>query len=122
MILSELFCNALDHGLLELDSSIKSTPIGFMDFYEQKSARLENLNQGYIKASLINKKAKTGSLLTIIFEDSGQGFDTRKLDQAKDMKTNEGYSGRGYRLIKNFSEFVKYNDIGNKIECVFHIE
>jgi two-component system, HptB-dependent secretion and biofilm response regulator len=116
MILSELFCNSLDHGLLGLDSSIKSTPIGFMEFYEQKSSRLEKLDKGYLKISLKNKKSETGSMLTISFEDSGQGFDTSKLDKAKDMEANEGYSGRGYPLIKNFSESVKYNNAGNKIE------
>ncbi|MCU7968783.1 MAG: serine/threonine-protein phosphatase, partial [gamma proteobacterium symbiont of Bathyaustriella thionipta] len=33
MVLTELFCNSLDHGLLELDSKLKATPEGFMQFY-----------------------------------------------------------------------------------------
>jgi len=117
MILSEMFCNSLDHGLLKLDSSLKSSPQGFMDFYEQKTTRLEGLKKGYIRISLSNITIETGSRLTIIFEDSGQGFDVSKLEKINKMDTNEGYCGRGYPLIKNYCESVSYNDIGNQIEC-----
>lgn len=30
-VLSELFANAIEHGLLELDSSLKETPDGFLN-------------------------------------------------------------------------------------------
>jgi len=122
MILSEMFCNSLDHGLLKLDSSLKSSPQGFMDFYEQKTTRLEGLKKGYIRISLSNITIETGSRLTIIFEDSGQGFDVSKLEKINKMDTNEGYCGRGYPLIKNYCESVSYNDIGNQIECEFLFE
>ncbi|MFK5986649.1 MAG: fused response regulator/phosphatase [Pseudomonadota bacterium] len=125
MILSEMFCNSLDHGLLELDSAIKSTPQGFMDFYEQKATRLEALEKGFINIVLANKKAENvekGSHLTIVFEDSGVGFDTTKLEKIEDMKNNETYCGRGYPLIKSFCESVQYNQLGNRIEAVFFIE
>jgi serine phosphatase RsbU (regulator of sigma subunit) len=45
MIISELFANALDHGVLGLDSSLKSSPDGFMRFYALKDERLKQLEQ-----------------------------------------------------------------------------
>jgi two-component system, HptB-dependent secretion and biofilm response regulator len=122
MIFSELFCNSLDHGLLELDSGVKATPQGFMEFYEQKSSRLEALDQGSIKISLCNKKIEQGSQLTIIFEDSGSGFDVSQLEKIEQMSNNYGYCGRGYPLIKSYCQSVDYNDIGNRVECVFSIQ
>jgi len=35
------------------------------------------------------------------------------------MENNDGYSGRGYPLLVNYCESVKYNDKGNRVECVF---
>ncbi|MFK5894234.1 MAG: SpoIIE family protein phosphatase [Pseudomonadota bacterium] len=119
MIFSELFCNSLDHGLLNLDSALKATPQGFMDFYELKSSRLDALKQGTIEITLRNKQIDKGSQLTIIFEDSGAGFDVSQLDNLTQIDNNKGYSGRGYTLIKSYCKSVDYNNIGNRVECVF---
>ncbi len=122
MILSELYCNSLDHGILNLDSSIKSTPQGFMDFYDQKSKRLEALGAGEVEIILSNKKQQKGSQLSITFQDSGKGFDTSNLDKVVNMDSNEGYSGRGYPLMQSYCESVRYNDKGNRVETVFNID
>ncbi len=123
MSLTEMYCNALDHGLLELDSAIKATPQGFIEFYELKNKRLKELKDGYIIIHLKNKKvSENSSLLTITMEDSGKGFDVSKLEAESRLDGNRGFSGRGYPLIKHYSESVSYNEKGNKIECVFKIE
>jgi len=121
MVLSELYCNSLDHGLLNLDSRIKSSPQGFMEFYEKKSKRLGSLEVGYIKITIKNKKTESGSVLTIILKDSGKGFDTSLLDAHK-LADNEGYCGRGLPLIKEYCESLSYNDIGNRVECVIRVD
>lgn len=118
MIFSELYCNALDHGLLGLDSKMKSTAQGFMDFYEQKGKNLKSLDEGFIKVVLANKRVGTNSELTIIFEDSGDGFDVSKLNEDS-MQSNTGYCGRGFPLIKSYCQSAEYNEQGNKITCVF---
>jgi anti-sigma regulatory factor (Ser/Thr protein kinase) len=105
-----------------LDSALKATPLGFMEFYEKKAIRLEALDEGYIKINMNNVTTENGSRLTIVFEDSGQGFDVAQLDNINQMDKNKGYSGRGYPLIKNYSESVFYNETGNQIECVFLLE
>ena len=123
MVMTEMYCNALDHGLLQLESSIKATPQGFMEFYEQKSERLKELKGGYISIGLQNDKLnEQSSKLTIVMEDSGTGFDMKKLENLATMKDNTLYSGRGYQLIRNYVESVRFNDKGNRIECVFTIE
>ncbi|MCW8931523.1 MAG: SpoIIE family protein phosphatase [Gammaproteobacteria bacterium] len=122
MVLTELFCNSLDHGLLELDSSIKSTPEGFMQFYSDKESRLAELNSGSIYISVNNVPNDVGGDLTIIFEDSGKGFDISKLEEsnlAVDEKSPLKFSGRGLSLVKNYCQSVTFNETGNRIECVY---
>ncbi len=125
MILTELFCNSLDHGLLGLDSSVKSTPEGFMQFYADKESRLNELDSGSIFISVKNEPHETGGNLTIVFEDSGKGFDVSKIEDnnasqtAIDESSPLKFSGRGISLIRNYCQSVTYNDTGNRIECIY---
>ncbi|MCP3848715.1 MAG: SpoIIE family protein phosphatase [Gammaproteobacteria bacterium] len=122
MVLTELFCNSLDHGLLGLDSSIKSTPEGFMQFYSDKESRLNNLESGRLLISVKNEPHENGGDLIIVFEDSGEGFDVSEIDQAVvDNSTPNPlkFSGRGLSLIKNYCQSVSFNEIGNQITCVY---
>ena len=122
-VLTELFCNSLDHGLLELDSSVKATPEGFMQFYADKESRLHDLSSGFIKISVTNTPTDDGGELTIAFEDSGKGFDTSRLEKADKEHSENGstniFSGRGLSLIKTYCQSVTYNDTGNRVECVY---
>ena len=43
LILTELFSNALEHGLLGLESELKHRPNGFAEYYQQRQERLERL-------------------------------------------------------------------------------
>ena len=47
-VLAELFNNALDHGILELDSGLKRDVEGFSEYYKQRIERLEKLENGQV--------------------------------------------------------------------------
>lgn len=122
MVLTELFCNSLDHGLLGLDSNIKATPEGFMQFYSDKESRMNELESGFIHISVSNEPTETGGDLTIIFEDSGKGFNVKKIQQKNlqiDACNPISFSGRGISLITNYCNSVTYNELGNRVECVY---
>ncbi len=120
MVLTELFCNALDHGLLKLDSDMKTTADGFMQFYADKELRLHELHEGFIHISVNNEPTDNGGKLTIVFEDSGQGFDVQQLPVPGEQKDKPlKFSGRGIQLIKNFCHSVVYNEVGNRVQCVY---
>ena len=61
MVLAELFFNALDHGLLKLDSRLKETPQGFGEYYSQRTKRLADLQEGRIEIKLSHKKRTDSS-------------------------------------------------------------
>lgn len=127
MVLTELFCNALDHGLLGLNSSLKATPTGFMEFYEQKQQKLASLEKGELSFHLVNNPVENEdhSLLQITISDSGEGFDVSNMLEKSNcnidqqLEQNSGFCGRGYPLIKKYVESIEYNDKGNEVRCIF---
>ncbi|PCH59974.1 MAG: fused response regulator/phosphatase [Gammaproteobacteria bacterium] len=120
-ILSELFSNALDHGLLGLDSSIKSSAAGFMKYYMFKETRLESLTEGEINILLKHQpdEDNKGGRLTLKVKDTGPGFDfSARLNNT--IIENTALSGRGIALISSLCESLLYKGNGNQVEAIYH--
>ena len=117
LIASELFANALDHGVLGLDSSIKATPEGFMRFYELKEERIQSLQQGSIRLMFSHRPTEQGGRLTIKLVDSGNGFDWQAKRQS--LAENVGFSGRGLKLLETLCTQLTYHGKGNRVTAVF---
>ena len=116
-VLSELYANALEHGVLKLDSKMKKTPQGFTDFYMQRSLRMEQLNEGFVRFDLDYRGDDQGGKLLMRVVDSGEGFDyTNKINNNSD---ENNYSGRGLHLIHSICKSVEYVGDGNQVEVVF---
>jgi len=113
-ILAEMYSNALDHGVLGLDSTLKQSPEGFAKYYQQRKLRLEDLGTGYVKIKMEHIPTQKGGDLSIIVEDSGSGFDISTLKTA-----DNNYSGRGLALMKSLCESIEHNDDGRSIKVVF---
>ncbi len=125
-VLSELFANALDHGVLGLDSSLKDGSRGFADYFEERGRRLAKLEAGArVRLQFDHATDADGGLLRIEVCDSGEGFDfSRQLsDDAGQPQGNLGdgraLAGRGIALIRHFCESVQYLDNGNRVEVLY---
>lgn len=114
-VLAELYSNALEHGVLGLDSSLKRDAAGFARYYEQRNARLEALQDGYVRVHLQVRPQGTGGCLVIRVEDSGKGFDVaRVMERPVD---GVRLSGRGVSLIRQLGHNAKWSDEGRSA-CV----
>ncbi|MFK4027754.1 ATP-binding SpoIIE family protein phosphatase [Stutzerimonas balearica] len=101
-VLAELYSNALEHGVLALDSAIKRDAEGFARYYELRRQRLAELASGCIQLSLAVCSDEQGGRLRIGVRDSGSGFDVaRVLD---DSHSPAGLGGRGLRLVRQLSD------------------
>lgn len=116
-VFSELFSNALEHGILQLDSSLKETADGFAKYYQQRASRLGNLSEGEIKIEINHRPLDVGGELTVRFEDSGTGFDFNT--RMPELENNLGNSGRGIQLIRSRCVDVNYQGRGNVVEAVY---
>ncbi len=116
-VMSELYSNALDHGVLDLDSSMKSSTKGFAEYYQLRSKRLGELQEGYIRITMDYRGDDSNGLLTVTVQDSGKGFDI-SMQTDNDYKL-DGYSGRGLPLLKSICNSVEYKGGGNEVEVKF---
>lgn len=117
LIVTELFANALDHGLLRLDSGLKQTPEGFMHFYELREKRLKALRKGHVRIQLNHQPTETGGQLIIKVKDSGEGFNTTVIGDK--LNENSGFCGRGIALLKSICSSISYHGVGNRVTAVF---
>jgi len=117
LLVTEMFNNALEHGLLKLDSAKKDTAEGFAKYYEDKNTRLQALNDGYINLKFSQIESENGGKLFVSVEDSGEGFDASSI---MSEATKIGSSAvHGLNLIKSFSSEIDFNEKGNEIRVTF---
>ena len=115
-VLSELVSNAIDHGVLELDSKMKRAPDGFLQYYQARAERLA-IRTGWIKIAIDHSPEAMGGALTIRVEDSGKGF---AYDAAnRELADCTGYSGRGIPLLKKLCDEISYSGNGNIVTAVY---
>ncbi|WP_341205649.1 fused response regulator/phosphatase [uncultured Psychrosphaera sp.] len=116
LILSEAYNNALEHGLLDLSSSIKDSEDGFVDYYLQRDYKLNELNSGSITIDV--KYIPQETMLYLTITDSGKGFDvTRK---TSDLDNYEKH-GRGFLILNELAASVQYNDKGNQMKIGYQL-
>ncbi len=116
-VLSELFSNALDHGVLMLNSELKAGPAGFAAYVNERARRLAAIENGHVRIRLENVPQGSGGRLKISVEDSGPGFDYKRAQLA--LERNSGFSGRGIPLLQSLCENVRFLGRGNEVEAVF---
>jgi DNA-binding response OmpR family regulator len=126
-VLSELFSNALEHGVLKLDSALKSTPAGFSKYYNLREQCLSELKSGFVKINMthVSKHGRSG-IFKLSLEDSGEGFEYPKESHQRPLKINsqvrsaDALSGRGIPLISSLCDSLKYLGCGNKVIAEIH--
>jgi CheY-like chemotaxis protein len=119
LVISELFNNALDHGLLGLDSATKSWIGGFELYLQQRMDRLANLHKGRIEISFLLHQDGSRAVFDITISDTGPGFDyqARIADTEALSDGNERAYGRGIALVRTLCEQIVYSGLGNKVWC-----
>ncbi len=117
-ILSELYINALDHGILQMDSALKAEPGGFTTYFTEREKRLEELLDGHVTISIYSRLYSTGGKIIIRVEDSGSGFDYKSY--ISNIQANTAIpSGRGLMLVKELCKSFVYTDPGNIVEATY---
>ena len=116
-VLAELYSNALEHGVLQLDSALKRDALGFTAYYEERNRRLQVLDSGYVRLNLRVEPWKGGGRLIIDVEDSGVGFDMGKVQGPP--AAEQRLSGRGLNLVRRLSRHAEWSDGGRRARVEF---
>lgn len=114
-VLAELYSNALEHGVLGLDSSLKRDAQGFADYYAQRASRLAVLQEGWVCVDLEFLPEGEGGRLLVTVSDSGGGFDPA----APVPGGPTALSGRGLRLARELAADLRRAADGNGVTAEF---
>jgi anti-sigma regulatory factor (Ser/Thr protein kinase) len=121
MVLSEMFNNALDHGVLKLDSGLKHHEDGMEKYFDERAARLANTETGQIQLGLEKVLNSDGSaFLRIRVTDSGDGFDYRQMTDK--VVANSLRHGRGIPLLHQVCRSVEFLCGGSEIVVEFSLQ
>ncbi|MFT0869938.1 SpoIIE family protein phosphatase [Pseudomonas sp. CAM1A] len=116
-VLSELYSNALEHGVLGLDSGLKRDAEGFAEYYRQRAERLARHVQGFVGIALRVEPQGAGGRLTIEVRDSGAGFDVAGM--LADEPSERGFSGRGVSLVRRLAGNAQWLEGGRLARVEF---
>ncbi|MBV1872841.1 MAG: serine/threonine-protein phosphatase, partial [Gammaproteobacteria bacterium] len=119
-IVTELYLNALEHGVLDLSSDLKKAEDGFITFQKEKRERLETLVEGKIVAvfSMVSVDETPG--VKIWIQNSGPGFDytDTKLTAAND----DDCFGRGLVLVRSLCDgHLHFTEGGRAVEAIYSL-
>jgi len=108
-VFAELISNGVDHGILNLDSTLKNDFAGFAEYLQLREERLGSISENEKLSMTFSYSPKTAE---IDFEivDSGKGFDLNK----KKIIRDGALSGRGLELIQKLSKSVDIIAPGNR--------
>jgi CheY-like chemotaxis protein len=126
-VVAELFSNAFEHGILKLDSELKSTPAGFTEFYALREKRVKELQSGFIKIKMMHtSESGRSGIFSLGIEDSGEGFEysnehnQSQLDVSNAASGKNKFSGRGIPLIYSLCHSLEYRGCGNDVVAEIH--
>ena len=109
-VVTELYINALEHGVLGLDSKMKSGDDGFIHFYEEKEKRLQQLNEQQFIAFDMQWLAER-EWLQMCITDSGNGF----THSNHSVATSGNTFGRGLTFIETLTSNLEIIPPGNSL-------
>ena len=112
--LEEALINAMIHGNLEIDSSIKENdPAQFDTMVQQRCNELP-----YKERKIEVEVELSAEQIVVTIGDHGQGFDPSTLPDPTEPENLEKVSGRGVLLMRSFMDEVQFNDAGNRVTMI----
>lgn len=115
-LLSEMYNNALEHGVLGLKSMDKSDDESFIEYYAQRERALEQLYEGSILVEIDYLPEIDNGTLKMRIHDSGNGFNYQNSASSVDAPF-----GRGLLLVSSLCENMNIADNGSTVEAIYRV-
>lgn len=120
LVVSELFNNALDHGILGLDSMLKADEDGFDSYFRLREERLLQLQHGEIGVEFEKIDEHGASLLQIRISNDESGGHANTT-WGNDSPADNPF-GRGILLVKSFCQQLHYSPEGNEAVALYRLK
>jgi anti-sigma regulatory factor (Ser/Thr protein kinase) len=109
----------LDHGVLQLDSSIKHGPDGFEKYLHLREDKLRTLTSGSIEIEIEKAIIEGHPGVRIHLVDSGSGFDYSAMQDATRENIVQGQYGRGLALARRMAHKLVFSGKGNEVTAYY---
>ena len=116
-VLAEAYSNALEHGLLRLDSTLKHSAEGFADYYACREQRLASLSDASLAIEVENRSRGEGGTLFMRVRHNGAGFDHEAV--LSEPRDDTRMHGRGIAVMRSLCRDVAYSDGGRALELAY---
>lgn len=116
VLLTEIYTNSLDHGILNIVSASKTDGENFDDYYKRRDVALLKLEDASIDFNFKFFVKNTNQYLEIQVQDSGKGYKKEDVKNAGDAP-----HGRGLGIIHSFSEKVSFSDDGKSLNVLYKL-
>ncbi len=107
--------------MLGLQSELKDSEDGFLEYYEQRQARLNSLVDAEISVWFEFSPLVDKNTLIIGISDSGKGFDVDKVRDSLSERDEDLSYGRGLSLINSLAKDVSFSNGGSTIEIRYDL-
>lgn len=115
-LLTEMYNNTLDYGILGLNGDEKDADDGFHQYYEKREKLLNDLNGACINIDIHCQITTDSADLSIEMRHNGYTFDVTGRKSSED-----GLHGRGMGLIEAICRQVEYSDEGRTLKVIYSI-
>lgn len=114
LLLSEVIVNAVDHGVLGLDSALKERSYEAYEVDRQTRLAASHLAMVDLQVVVHQGLDKSFSHLEVHVSDPGLGFDWRQWMMGMDEVSDRPY-GRGLLLVQTLARDLAFNEAGNQV-------
>lgn len=115
-ILTELYRNALDHGLLGLSAIEEMSSMKPHEYQEKRETLLNELSEGEIEFNVDVSVEDQGGSITISLNDSGQGFNYQEI---LDLGEQQNKPEKGIGLVQSLCDSLNFAGEGNKVNATY---
>lgn len=118
LVINELYSNAVEHGVLELNTKMKQIADGFTEYYQQRDRELEAIKFGYVNMAFKLTQTQNAHRLSVQVADSGAGFDYIVKQPSTDVQ--KVMSGRGTAIVQALCKDIQFHGNGSRVEVNYH--
>lgn len=111
--INELLINSIEHGMLEVNYSLKSELLKNNQWIEHVEDKLNKLPNDKCVKMLFKKANFSPNTISVEVLDGGRGFNSNLLEEKKRKAPSIERHGRGGMLIELGLPNLKYNELGN---------
>lgn len=115
-LLAEMYSNAVEHGVLGMDSRPKEDESSYVEYYEARKRDLADVRDGYVNIALEYTPQLFGGELLLRVQDSGKGF---PIDPSEQHSPADNEEFHGMDLLRSLCEELHYDRSSNTLEAVY---